>query len=164
LWLTLIFKFICVKVTGICVGIRSTIFNILGERISRNLRKDFYYSLIYKDIGFFDANRTGDLISRLNSDIQVIQDTLGSNFSVFVRAVIFIITVIIILLVISPTLTGVTFAGIVPLALFSAWNSRLMRSMQRDIQKEKSSMNTIAEESFANIRTVKAFSNEDEEI
>lgn len=113
--------------------VRSTIFNILGERISRNLRKDFYHSLIYKDIGFFDGNRTGDLISRLNSDIQVITDTLGSSLSVFVRSVIFIITVIIIMLYLSPPLTGVTFAGIIPLALFSAFYSRWMRTMQRDI-------------------------------
>jgi len=119
---------------------------------------------MYKDIGFFDANRTGDLISRLNSDIQVINDTLGSNFSMCVRGIIFILAVIVILLVISPALTGVTFAGILPLCLFSAFYQRWMRTLQREIQKEKSTMNTIAEESFANIRTVKAFSNENEEI
>jgi len=88
---------------------------------------------MYKDIGFFDASRTGDLISRLNSDIQVINDTLGSNFSMMVRGVMFILVVVIILLVLSPALTGVTFAGIIPLCLFSAFYQRWMRSMQRDI-------------------------------
>ena len=81
-----------------------------------------------------------------------------------VRGIIFILAVIVILLVISPTLTGVTFAGILPLCLFSAFYQRWMRALQREIQKEKSIMSTIAEESFSNIRTVKAFSNEDEEI
>ena len=40
---------------------RAAIFNILSERIARKLRKDFYDSLINKDIAFFDSKRTGDL-------------------------------------------------------------------------------------------------------
>ena len=40
---------------------RAAIFNILSERISRNLRKDFYEKVINKDIAFFDERRTGDL-------------------------------------------------------------------------------------------------------
>jgi len=39
-----------------------------------------------------------------------------------------------------------------------------MRDLQKLIQKEKAVMNTVAEESFSNVRTVKAFSNEDEEM
>ena len=48
---------------------RAAIFNILSERIARNLRRDFYDSILEKDITFFDARRTGDLVSRLNSDV-----------------------------------------------------------------------------------------------
>ena len=48
-------------VSGICVGMRAAIFNILSERIARNLRRDFYESIVNKDIEFFDARRTGDL-------------------------------------------------------------------------------------------------------
>lgn len=155
---------IIIFVAGICVGMRAAIFNILSERIARNLRRDFYESIISKDIAFFDERRTGDLISRLNSDIQVVQDTLGTNVSMFVRGLLFIITVLIILMIISPTLTAVTFAGIIPLVLFSTFYQKWMRTLQRLIQNEKGKMNTVAEESFSNIRTVKAFSNEDTEI
>ena len=82
----------------------------------------------------------------------------------FVRGLLFIITVLIILCIISAPLTGVTFGGIIPLVLFSQFYQRWMRTLQRQIQSEKGKMNTIAEESFSNIRTVKAFSNEDAEI
>jgi len=67
-------------------------------------------------------------------------------------------------MIISPTLTAVTFAGIIPLVLFSTFYQKWMRTLQRLIQNEKGKMNTVAEESFSNIRTVKAFSNEDTEI
>ena len=47
--------------SSLCVGVRASIFNILSERIAKNLRRDFYHSIINKDTAFFDANRTGDL-------------------------------------------------------------------------------------------------------
>ena len=56
-------------VAGACGFARSAIFNIMSDRIARNLRHDFYENMIRKDIGFYDDQRTGDLISRLNSDI-----------------------------------------------------------------------------------------------
>ena len=143
---------------------RAAIFNILSERISRNLRKDFYESVINKDIAFFDERRTGDLISRLNADVQVVQDSLGSSISMFVRAAVFIIVVLVILIVISPKLAGMTFAGILPLVVITKCQINLMRSLQRIVSTEKGKMNNVAEESFSNIRTVKAFSSEDDEI
>mmetsp|Transcript_33690 Transcript_33690/g.44444 ORF Transcript_33690/g.44444 Transcript_33690/m.44444 type:complete len:150 (-) Transcript_33690:220-669(-) len=60
---------ILVVVAGISVFMRAAIFNILSERVARNLRKDYYSSLVSKDLEFFDDRRTGELISRLNSDI-----------------------------------------------------------------------------------------------
>ena len=71
--------------------------------------------------------------------------------------------VLILLLVISAPLTGVTFLGIIPLLVFAGFYGRWMRTLQKKIQDEKGVMNTTAEESFSNIRTVKAFSNEKEE-
>jgi hypothetical protein len=60
---------------------RAYLFSIMSERISRNLRHDFYESVINKDVSFFDESRTGDLrklfynniilidlVSRINSD------------------------------------------------------------------------------------------------
>jgi len=60
---------ILIVIAGISVFFRAAIFNILSERIARNLRKDYYSALVSKDIAFFDDRRTGELISRLNSDI-----------------------------------------------------------------------------------------------
>lgn len=40
---------------------RAFIFSIMSERISRNLRLDFFESVINKDVAFFDEKRTGDL-------------------------------------------------------------------------------------------------------
>lgn len=128
-----LYMLIVILFAGICVGFRAAIFNILSERIAMKLRRDFYTSIIEKDIAFFDERRTGDLLSRLNSDIQVIQNVLGTNMSMFVRGMLFIITVLIIMLFISPALTGMTFGGIIPLVIFSTFYQKWMRTLQRTI-------------------------------
>ena len=49
------------KVSGLSTFMRSAIFNILSERVSRNLRKDYFEAILNMDIAFFDEKRTGEL-------------------------------------------------------------------------------------------------------
>lgn len=64
--------FAIVFVAGIFVGIRARTFNAMSEKIALSLRRDYYTIVLNKDIEFFEANRTGELLSRLNSDVAVI--------------------------------------------------------------------------------------------
>lgn len=106
-----------VLLAGVAVGVRAIVFNTLSERVSRKLRFDFYSSVIRQDLAFYDVRQTGKIMSNMNSDIQVIQDALGSNFSMQFRAAITVIVVVVIMLFISPALTGVTFAGVLVVLL-----------------------------------------------
>lgn len=123
--------FIIVCCGGVFTGLRSYTFNILAEKISRNLRRDFFHSIISKDIGFFDERRTGDLLSRITSDTQVIQDTLATNASMFVRSFVFIILTLVILMIYSPALTGVTLLGIIPTVIFGGFFGTAMKKLTK---------------------------------
>ena len=68
-------------------------------------------------------------MSRLNSDVQVIQDTLGTNISMFLRGSLFIIIVIVLMFIISPALTGTVFAAILPLICFAVCLMTVMRKI-----------------------------------
>jgi len=57
-----------------------------------------------------------------------VQDTLSSNVSMFLRSFLFIIVSLIIMCFISLPLTGVTFAGILPLVLFANFHQGWMRT------------------------------------
>jgi ATP-binding cassette subfamily B protein len=63
---------VVVILSALANAFRSLIFHSMSERIARNLRQDFYNSIVNKDVAFFDERKSGDLLSRLNSDIQVI--------------------------------------------------------------------------------------------
>lgn len=55
--------------TSMAGAMRTSIFIIMSEAIAKQLRYDFFESILNKDVAFYDDNRTGDLISRLNNDI-----------------------------------------------------------------------------------------------
>ena len=99
-------------------------------------------------------------MSRLNSDITVVQDCLSTNASLFARSAVYNVSCIVVLMIISPILTATTFGGIIPLSLFSIYYNRWMRKLQREIQSIKGKMNCVAEESFSNIKTVKSLCSE----
>ena len=99
----------------------------------------------------------------MNSDIQVIQDALGSNFSMQFRALVTIIVILVIMIVISPILTGVTFASVLIVLLVTKFFMSAMIGAQKKIQAAKENMTQVSLESFQNIRTVKAFAAESTE-
>jgi len=63
---------VIVVVSSFAAAYRALIFNSMSERIAFNLRSDYFESILNKDIAFFDERKSGDLLSRLTSDIEII--------------------------------------------------------------------------------------------
>jgi len=124
---------IAVVVTACFVGMRAYLFNSMSERIARDLRRDFFSKIIGQDVGFFDEQKSGDLLSRLNNDVQVVQDSLSTNVSMFVRSLMFIVLVLVLTFIMSPLLTGVTFGAIIPVIVMAVIFSRKIRGLSRSI-------------------------------
>lgn len=103
-------------------------------------------------------------VSRLNSDVAVIQDGISTNVSMFLRSVCVIGASIVALFVMSPILALTMCTGMIPVASFSLYTGHKMRELAKEVSAEKAKMSTIADESLGNIRTVKAFANEEEEL
>lgn len=58
-----------------------------GEQIVRNLRESLFSSILRQEVGFFDKNRTGELINRLSSDTALVGNVLTDNMSDGLRAI-----------------------------------------------------------------------------
>jgi ATP-binding cassette subfamily B (MDR/TAP) protein 9 len=102
-------------------------------------------------------------VSRLSSDTGVIQDGLSTNVAMFIRAAIFVLVSFVFLFIISWQLTLTIVVSILPVIIYSIFYGNKMKKAQKIVQDKKAKISTLAEESFANIRTVKAFANEEEE-
>jgi len=103
--------FICI-ISGATSGVRGAIFNIMSYKIARDIKYDVFWYLVRKDISFFDERKTGDILSRISQDVQVLQDGLSTSISMLMRCGYVIVCVIIILASISWKLTLCAVAGI----------------------------------------------------
>ena len=133
---------------------------MMSERIARNLRRDVFRAIVRNDVGYFDETKVGDLLSRLNSDVTVIQDGLSTNISVMVRTFGFALGVIIMLFVISWQLTLTTIGVLLPVVVITQIYGKRERKLSKQQQDNKAECATVAEESFGNVRIVKSFATE----
>jgi len=58
----------------------------LGERVSADLRKAVFENIVHLHPGFFESNRSGEIMSRLTTDTTLLQTIIGSSFSMALRS------------------------------------------------------------------------------
>ena len=114
--------------------IRGVSFNTMSECIGKNIRYDLFFYMINKDVHFFDENMTGELLSRIASDTEVIHGGLSTTVSMFVRSIFFIVGTIIVMMFISWKLTLVLVGGMTPMLLMIICYGQMIRSLQKIMQ------------------------------
>ena len=80
------------------------------------------------------------------------------------RALVTILVILVIMIAISPILTGVVFGGVTIIVIITKLFMGLVLKQQMKIQAAKELMTQVSHESFQNIRTVKAFAAEETEL
>jgi len=101
----------------ISLMIKDFMFSLLSIKVTTDMRKDLFNSLINKDTEFYDINKSGDLISRLTGDIEKVQTSSMSDIATICRRIFELIGSFFFLLYISPKLTLILFI-FVPLKFF----------------------------------------------
>jgi ATP-binding cassette, subfamily B, bacterial MsbA len=107
--------------------------------------------------GSFSERRTGELTSRLTTDIGLLQGVLSHQIAEFSRQVLALVGGIILLTLMQPRLT-LTALGVVPLVIGSAlYFGRRLRKMTVGVQDKVAEATAVAEEAFSQIRSVQSF-------
>jgi len=136
------------------------LFVMVTERALAAIRGDLYNHLLHLPMSFFSAKRVGELNSRVASDTAQIGETLTTTFAEFLRGLSMVIGGIGILAFTSIKLTLFIVGVIPPLIIVTFIFGRFIRKYAKKVQDEIAASNTIVEETFAGIQTVKAFANE----
>lgn len=143
--------------------VRSYLFGIVGQKVVADLRKDLFNAIITQEVEFFDTRRTGDLVSRLNSDTLLVQDAVSIKLSVLIRYTIQVIVGLVLMSFISWKLT-VTLGFILPVIVaISIGLGRKLKRYSRLQSEQLGQATAISEESLSSIRIVKAFNAESTE-
>src|SRR6202042_805799 len=119
-----------VAVLALASGARYYLVMTLGERVVADLRADLFTHLPRLDPSFFDAEKTGDIASRLSADTTQLKATFGSSASLALRNLFLFVGAITMMVVTSPKLSAFVLAAIpvIVLPLYAAGRSVRERS------------------------------------
>jgi len=132
-----------------------------GERVVADLRRAVFDHILALEPAFFDAARTGEVISRLTNDTTLLQQVIGYGLSMFVRNSLMMAGAAIMLFVTSWKLALFVLLGVpatlIPILLFG----RKVRRLSRDSQDRVADVSAYIDEAVHEIRTVQAYAHED---
>jgi ATP-binding cassette subfamily B protein len=146
-----------VAVLALASGARYYLVMTLGERVVADLRADLFSHLTRLDPSFFDAEKTGDIASRLSADTTQLKATFGASASLALRNLFLFVGAIAMMVVTSPKLSAFVLAAIpvIVLPLYAA--GRSVRERSRRAQDRLADATAFATESLSAVRVMQSF-------
>lgn len=152
--------FAVVVVLALASASRFFFVSLLGEKVVADLRQQLYAHLITLDAQFHDRNRSGELVSRLSADSELLRSVVASSMSVALRSTVTVVGSVAMLFVTSPRLAAFTLVGI-PLAVLPIiLGARRLSKASRASQDRVADANNLASETLGAVRTVQAHARE----
>jgi ATP-binding cassette subfamily B protein len=149
-----------VAILAICSAMRFYFVTKLGERVVADLRKAVYQHILTLDQLFFLKTRTGEVLSRMTTDLTIVENMLASSVSVALRSFIMFAGALACLIVITPRFTGLVLL-MVPLVLGPMFYlGRRVRARSVTAQDRFAAAVGFAGESLDALETVQAFGRE----
>ena len=149
----------------VLIGIVSTVFSRLlrsipmklSHKIEYTLRLDLFRHLTQMDQAYYRTERTGDLMTRLSSDINIIRDAIGQGLLQGSRTLTVILMASAVMALADPQLAGIVVVVFTPMVVIFFLVLRIMRRYQQELQEHVSEVSNYCQESFAGIRCIKGF-------
>jgi ATP-binding cassette subfamily B protein len=148
-------------VLAIASGARFYLVSWLGERVVGDLRRDLFAHVVRLGPAWFEVKRSGDVMSRISADAQLIEQVIGSSASIALRNTLMCIGGVAMLVITNPKLALFVLAVVplvvAPIILFG----RKVRALSREAQARMADMVSEGGETLDAVRTVQAFAQED---
>lgn len=132
----------------------------LGERVVTDIRSEVFAKVLTLSPIFFEKNRSGDILSRLNTDTTVIQSVVGSTASVALRNVITMIGGLIMMLYTNWLLTAYVFMLLPFIVAPLIFLGRKVRNLSRISQDKIAEASATANETIGAVQTVQSYTQE----
>ena len=152
--------FVVAVVLALATAARFFFVSLLGEKVVADLRGQLYAHLIGLDPAFHDRSRSGELVSRLSADSELLRSVIGTTMSVALRSTVTVVGSLVMLFVTSPQLAVYSLVGI-PLAVLPiVLGARRLEKASRASQDRVADANALAAETLGAVRTVQAYARE----
>ena len=147
-------------VQGIVSYFRVTLFAKVSEYGIADVKQALYQKLTALPIAFFEKTRVGELVSRINSDVEKLYSTFSVTLAEFIRQVLVLVSGILILTLTTWKLSLVMLATFPIIVIGAIFFGRFIRKMSKERQNQIADTNIILNETMMAINAVKSFTNE----
>lgn len=150
-------------VQAVVNGVSTYLLTAVGQKIVARLREKMWTKLIFLPVAYYDETSSGETVSRVVNDTNIVKDLISEHFPRFVTGIISIIGAVIILLVMDWKMTlimmlavPITIAVLLPLG-------RRMAKISRGLQDETAVFTGNVQQTLSEIRLMKASNAESNE-
>jgi ABC-type multidrug transport system fused ATPase/permease subunit len=144
--------------------VRRVVAGKVSLAVEFDLRQQFYAHLQRLDLGFFDGQQTGQLMSRATVDLQSIRFFLGYGLIFITQNLLTITLAAVVMIAINPLLALVALIPAPFVILAATRYSQISRPAQQEVQQRIAELTAEAEENVSGIRIVKAFAREEHQL
>lgn len=138
--------------------------HVMSSGIENDMRRDLFGHMEKMSFRFFDNARTGQLLSRITSDIVEISELTFKGPNDLIVCTISMLGTIFMMLYLNPYLGSIIGAMLIIKAVHSVFVNRKMKRAFRRSREKSGEVSAQAEEALSGIRLVKAFANEQLEL
>jgi ABC-type multidrug transport system fused ATPase/permease subunit len=144
--------------------VRRVVAGKVSLAVEFDLRERFYAHLQRLELGFFDGQQTGQLMSRATVDLQAIRFFLGYGLIFITQNMLTIVLASAVMFALQPWLALIALAP-APLVVYAASRyNRVSRPAVQEVQQRLAELTAEAEENISGIRIVKAFAREEHQL
>ncbi|MEE1010262.1 MAG: ABC transporter ATP-binding protein [Agathobacter sp.] len=137
------------------------LFNSMGaEALTKRMRNTLYSHIISLPYSWHDVNKTGDIIQRCTSDVEMIKKFISEQMTNLVRMIVSIVLAIYFMMKIHTTLTLIAIAFIPVVVVYSLMFHNKIGASFEKVDTEEGHLSSIAQENLTGVRVVRAFGRE----
>lgn len=140
------------------------IFEKVSQQTVKNIRLKLYENLQYNEMEFFDRNRTGDLMTRMTGDLDMVRHSIAGISRQLLNSLVLFVAALIFFFATDWIFTLCILAVTPVIYVVSAFYSKKIKPMYRGLRERLTELNTAAQENISGNRVIKAFAREDYEI
>lgn len=138
------------------------------ERASQNMlyrvRIFLYNKIQEQDMRYYDHNRTGDLMTKMTGDLDMVRHTMSWIIKTIIESLVIFAAAVVYFFTIDAVLTLWMLLLAPPIFVVAFLFAKRVRPMYMDLRERLSQLNTIAQENISGNRVVKAFARENHEV
>jgi ATP-binding cassette subfamily B multidrug efflux pump len=135
-----------------------------SRKIEFDLRNDFFARLELMPLAYFQATRTGDLMSRATNDLNAVRMMIGPAVMYTANTVLVFVVAMILMASISPKLTLIALVPLPFVSLSVKFFGSAIHQRFEKIQEQLAHLSAVAQEALSGVRVVRAYRQETAEL